>query len=81
MPGLEPVAAPGAVGAADPGGVAPGASLAFGLIAPGGDTAALGAGGAPLAPGTGNALVLGNAWFGASAFGAFAGSLVFGNPL
>ena len=81
MAGLEPVAAPGAFGAADPGGVAPGASLAFGLTAPDGGTAALGAGGAPRAPGTGNALVLGNDWFGASAFGAFAGCLAFGNPL
>ena len=80
MAGLAPVAALGAVGAADPGGVAPGASLAFGLTAPGGDTAALGAGGAPLAPGTGNALVLGNDWFGASAFGALTGCITFGLP-
>jgi hypothetical protein len=76
--GLEPVAAPGATGAAAAGGVAPGAGLALGLAAglaaPGGDTAALGgAGGAPLAPGTGSALGFGKDWFGRSAFGAFAG--------
>jgi hypothetical protein len=80
MAGLEPVAAPGAVGDAGPGGVAPGASLAFGLTAPG-DTAALGgAGGAPLAPGTGRALVLGKGWFEGSAAGAFAGCAAFGLP-
>ena len=80
--GLEPGAAPGAAGAADPGGVAPGASLAFGLTAPGGDTAALGgAGGAPLAPGTGSALVLGKGWVEGSAPGAFAGCVAFGLPV
>jgi hypothetical protein len=56
----------------------PGASLAFGLTVPG-DTPALGgAGGAPLAPGTGSALVLGKGWFGGSAPGAFAGCVTFG---
>ena len=75
------MAAPGVAGAADAGGVAPGASLAFGLAAPGGDTAALGgADGAPLAPGTGSALVLGKDWFGGSAFGATAGCVVLGVP-
>ena len=79
MVGLEPGAAPGAVGAADPGGAAPG--LAFGLTAPG-DTAALGgAGGAPLAPGTGRALVLGKGWVEGSAPGALAGSVAFGLPV
>ena len=78
MAGLEPGAAPGAVGAADPGGVAPG--LAFGLTAPG-DTATLGAGGAPLAPGTGKALVLGKGWVEGSAPGALAGSVAFGLPV
>jgi hypothetical protein len=58
----------------------PGASLAFGLTVPG-DTPALGgAGGAPLAPGTGSALVLGKGWFGGSAPGAFAGCVTFGLP-
>jgi hypothetical protein len=82
MAGLDPVAAPGAVGAAAPGGVAPGASLAFGLTAPG-DTAALGgAGGAPLAPGTGRALVLGRGWVDGSApGGAFTGCVAFGLPV
>ena len=71
MAGLASGAAPGTVGAADPGARAPGASLAFGLTAPG-DTAALGgAGGAPLAPGTGSALVLGKGWVEGSALGAF----------
>ena len=79
MAGLEPGAAPGAVGAADPGGAVPG--LAFGLTAPG-DTAALGgAGGAPLAPGTGRALVLGKGWVEGSAPGALAGSVAFGLPV
>ena len=79
MAGLEPGAAPGAVGAADPGGAAPG--LAFGLTAPG-DTAALGgAGGAPLAPGTGRALVLGKGWVDGSAPGALAGCVAFGLPV
>ena len=79
MVGLEPGAAPGAVGAADPGGAAPG--LAFGLTVPG-DTAALGgAGGAPLAPGTGRALVLGKGWVEGSAPGALAGSVAFGLPV
>ena len=79
MVGLEPGAAPGAVGAADPGGAAPG--LAFGLTDPG-DTAALGgAGGAPLAPGTGRALVLGKGWVEGSAPGALAGSVAFGLPV
>ena len=77
-----PAGAPGAAGAADPGGVAPGASLALGLTAPGGDTAALGgAGGAPLVPGTGSALGLGKDWFGASTPGAFAGCVPFGVPV
>ena len=76
------MAAPGVAGAADAGGVAPGASLAFGLAAPGGDTAALGgAGGAPLAPGTGSALVLGKDWFGGSAFGAFTCCVALGVPV
>ena len=80
MAGREPGAAPGAVGAADPGGLAPGASLAFGLTAPG-DTAALGdAGGAPLAPGTGSALVLGKGWADGSAPGALTGCVAFGLP-
>jgi len=79
MAGLEPGAAPGAVGAAGPGGAAPG--LAFGLTAPG-DTAALGGtGGAPLAPGTGRALVLGKGWVDGSAPGALAGSVPFGLPV
>jgi hypothetical protein len=80
MAGLEPGAAPGAVGAADPGGVAPG--LAFGLTAPG-DTAALGrAGGVPLAPGTGRALVLGKGCVeGSAAAGALAGCGAFGLPV
>jgi hypothetical protein len=44
-------------------------------------TAALeGAGGAPLAPGTGNALVLGNGCVDGSAAGAFAGWARFGLP-
>ena len=78
MVGLEPGAAPGAVGAADPGGAAPG--LAFGLTVPG-DTAALGgAGGAPLAPGTGRALVLGKGWVEGSAPGALTGCGAFGLP-
>jgi hypothetical protein len=52
------------------------------LAAPGGDTAALGgAGGAPLAPGTGSALVFGKDWFGGSPFGAFAGCVPFGVPV
>ena len=80
MAGLEPVAAPGAMGDPGRGGVAPGASLAFGLTAPG-DTAALGgAGGAPLAPGTGRALVLGKGWVEGSAPGALAGCVPFGLP-
>jgi hypothetical protein len=79
MAGLEPGAATGAVGAADPGGTAPG--LAFGLTPPG-DTAALGGtGGAPLAPGTGRALVLGKGWVDGSAPGALAGSVPFGLPV
>jgi hypothetical protein len=46
-----------------------------------GATAALGGtGGVPLAPGTGNALVLGKVWFGGSAAGALAGSGAFGLP-
>ena len=62
------------------GGDAPGASLAFGLTAPG-ETAALGgAGGAPLAPGTGRVLVLGKGWAEGSAPGALAGSIAFGLP-
>ena len=76
------MAAPGVAGAADAGGVVPGASLAFGLAAAGGDTAALGgAGGAPLAPGTGSALVFGKDWFGGSAFGAMAGCVALGAPV
>jgi collagen type IV alpha len=78
MAGLEPGAAPGAVGAADPGGAAPG--FALGLTAPG-DTAALGgAGGVPLAPGTGSALVLGKGWVEGSVPGALAGCVAFGLP-
>jgi hypothetical protein len=51
------------------------------LTAPGGDTAALGgAAGAPLAPGTGSALVLGKVWFCGSPAGALAGSGPFGLP-
>jgi hypothetical protein len=51
----------------------------FGLTV--GDTAALGgAGGVPLAPGTGKALVLGKVWLGGSAPGALAGSGAFGLP-
>ena len=42
-------------------------------------TALGGAGGVPLAPGTGSALVLGKDWFGASTFGAFAGCVAFGD--
>jgi hypothetical protein len=78
MAGLEPVAALGAV---DPGRGAPGASLAFGFIAPG-DTAALGgAGGAPLAPGTGRALILGEGCVeGGVPGGAFTGCVAFGLP-
>jgi hypothetical protein len=79
MVGLEPGAAPGAVGAADPGGVAPG--LAFGLTVPGDSAALGGAGGAPLAPGTGRALVLGKGWVEGSAPGALAGSVAFGLPV
>ena len=46
-----------------------------------GDTAALGgAGGAPLAPGTGSALVLGKVWFDGSAPGALTGCVTFGLP-
>ena len=74
---VAPIAglAPGAVGDSPPG-----ASLAFGLTAPG-DTAALGGvGGAPLAPGTGSTLVLDKGWFGGSAPGAFAGCVTFGLP-
>lgn len=57
------------------GGEAPGAVLAFGF------TAALGgAGGAPLAPGTGSALVLGKGWFDGSAAGALAGCTELGPP-
>ena len=68
--GLAPVAPPGASGA----------GLAFGLTAPG-DTAALGGGGgAPLAPGTGSALVLGKGCVEGSAPGALAGSVGFGLP-
>src|SRR3954463_13035202 len=60
---------------------ASGAGLAFGLTAPG-DTAALGgAGGAPLAPGTGSALVLGKGWVEGSALGAFAGCVAFDLPV
>ena len=80
MAGREPVAAPGAVGAATPGGVAPGASLAFGLTVPGATAALGGAGGAPLAPGTGSALVLGKVWFDGSAPGALTGCVTFGLP-
>lgn len=59
---------------------ASGAGLAFGSTAPG-DTAALGGGGgAPLAPGTGSALVLGKGCVGGSAPGALAGSVAFGRP-
>ena len=79
MVGLEPGAAPGAVGAADPGGAAPG--LAFGLTDPGDSAALGGAGGAPLAPGTGRALVLGKGWVEGSAPGALAGSVAFGLPV
>jgi hypothetical protein len=81
MAGLEPVAALGAAGAADPGRGAPGASLAFGFTAPG-DTAALGgAGGAPLAPGTGRALILGEGCVeGGVPGGAFTGCVAFGLP-
>ena len=79
MAGLEPGAAPGGVGAADPGGAAPG--FAFGLSAPG-DIAALGGGGgAPLAPGTGRALVLGKGWVEGSAPGALAGCSGLGLPV
>ena len=74
MAGLEP----GAVGAADPGGAAPG--LAFGLTAPGDSAALGGAGGAPLAPGTGKALVRGKGWVEGSAPGALTGSVAFGLP-
>ena len=81
MAGLEPVAAPGAAGDAGPGGVTPGASLAFGLTPPGGAAALGGAGGAPLAPGTGRALVLGTAGVEGSAAGAFTGSVAFGLPV
>lgn len=57
------------------GGGAPGAALAFGL------TVALGgAGGVPLAPGTGRALVLGRGCVDGSAAGAFAGCTAFGRP-
>ena len=81
MAGLEPGAAPGAAGAADPGRVAPGASLAFGLTVPG-ETAALGgAGGVPLAPGTGSALVLGKGWVEGNAPGTLAGCVAFGLPV
>jgi hypothetical protein len=71
--GLAPVAE----GAADPGGGPPGPGLAFGL------TAALGgAGGVPLAPGTGRALVLGTGCcVDGSAAGAFAGCTAFGLPV
>jgi hypothetical protein len=81
MAGLEPVAALGAAGAADPGRGAPGASRAFGFTAPG-DTAALGgAGGAPLAPGTGRALILGEGCVeGDVPGGAFTGCGAFGLP-
>jgi hypothetical protein len=78
MAGLEPGAAPGAAGAAGPGGAAPG--LAFGLTAPGDSAALGGAGGAPLAPGTGRALVRGKGWVEGSAPGALAGSVAFGRP-
>ena len=78
MAGLEPGAPPGVVGAADPGGAAPG--LAFGLTDPG-DSAALGGwGGAPLAPGTGSALVRGKGWVEGSAPGALTGCGAFGLP-
>jgi hypothetical protein len=77
MAGLEPGAAPGAVGAC-PGGIAPG--LAFGLTVPG-DTAALGgAGGVPRAPGTGRALVLGKGWVEGNVPGTLAGCVAFGLP-
>ena len=79
MAGLEPGAAPGAVGAADPDGAVPG--LAFGLTAPGDSAALGGAGGAPLAPGTGRALVLGKGWVEGSAPGALAGNVAFGLPV
>ena len=69
MAGLRPET-PGA----DGGGV-PGAVLAFGLTA-----APEGAGGAPLAPGTGRALVLGKGCVDGSAAGAFAGCTAFGRP-
>jgi len=79
MAGLEPGAAPGAVGAAAPGGAAPG--RAFGLTAPGDSAALGGAGGAPLAPGTGRALVLGKGWVDeGSAPGALTGCGAFGLP-
>jgi len=82
MAGLEPVAALGAAGAADPGRGAPGASRAFGFTAPG-DTAALGgAGGAPLVPGTGRALILGEGCVeGDVPGGAFTGCVAFGLPV
>ena len=75
MAGLEPGAAPGAM---DPGGAAPG--LAFGLTAPGDSAALGGAGGAPLAPGTGRALVLGKGWVEGSVPGALTGCGAFGLP-
>jgi hypothetical protein len=78
MAGLEPGAAPGAVGAAGPGGTTPG--LAFGLTAPGDSAALGGAGGVPLAPGTGRALVLGKGWVEGSAPGALTGCGAFGLP-
>ena len=80
MAGREPGGAPGVAGAADPGGLAPGAGLAFGLTVPGETAAVGGAGGAPLAPGTGRALVLGKGWVEGSAPGALAGSVAFGLP-
>ena len=81
MAGLKPVAVLGAAGATDPGRGAPGASLAFGFTAPG-DTAALGgAGGAPLVPGTGRALILGEGCVeGGVPGGAFTGCVAVGRP-
>ena len=85
--GLGPAGAPGATApiagrepGATPGGLAPGASLVFGLTEPGATAALGGAGGVPLSPGTGNALVLGKAWFGGNPPGALAGSGPFGRP-
>lgn len=62
-----------------PGGGPPGAVLALGFTAFGA-TAALGGGGAPLAPGTGSAFGRDRVWFGGSAPGALAGRAGFGLP-